>query len=136
MSGLSRFGLFDDGISRWFAADSKCGAADGLLTPGPTNIKNDAPLKMHPLHRIPNGNVAIICEKKLPPPTEALGWSTFCAGGAALTVSLRFCFEFDVAIDCCGNFSEAEIYGNSLLVVSHWDNTTKNKTFDWILIYC
>lgn len=35
ISGLNRFGLFD-GISRWFAADSKCGPEPELLAPAPT----------------------------------------------------------------------------------------------------
>lgn len=55
-------------------------------------------------------NIMCLCVDIDIPPVLAplLGIGTFGAAGATLAVSLRFGFEFDVAIDCCGNLSEAE----------------------------
>lgn len=55
-------------------------------------------------------NIMCLCvDIDIPPVVAALlGIGTFGAAGATLAVSLRFGFEFDVAIDCCGNLSEAE----------------------------
>lgn len=43
-----------------------------------------------------------------PPKAAVLGLDVLCAVAAPVVVSLKFCFEFDVAIVSCGIFSVAE----------------------------
>lgn len=43
-----------------------------------------------------------------PPKAAVLGLDVLCADAAPVVVSLKFCFEFDVAIVSCGIFSVAE----------------------------
>lgn len=61
--------------------------------------------------------VTVQCNIPAPPPTAAAAEGAvliavalhgFGGADAAQAASLRFCFEFDVGIDCCGNLSEAE----------------------------
>ena len=110
ISGLNRFGLFD-GISRWFAADSKCGPEPELLAPAPTKhmienllFRNEEELPWS----VDKTKIKNKWKLSIPPTTAALGLVAICCAGAPLPASLRFCFEFDVAIEGCWNLSEAE----------------------------
>lgn len=68
----------------------------------------------------------------IPPKAVALARLTpNCAGGGPVPASLRFCFEFDVVIDCCGSLSEAENERNQL-----FDLSIQLFSLKLYLIYC
>lgn len=116
ISGLSKLGLFD-GISKWFAADNKCGAGAMVLSPGAEMAKN--PFQFRRTNLIINALKPfqfgkVVSWRVLPANVALLGFSPLCVAVVVAPASLIFGFEFDVVIGCCGNFSEAENERNGL----------------------